>query len=179
MRVTQLRNSQGIITMLIRQLILTLLLLMTTLLGMADDDSDLGQVGPTITCPPLNAIFQNSQRYWGTADSHFRNFDISVSNKLDAFLGAQWQGTNIGRITCVYKPHPPEVFLITLLYNDLAYLPTGKNWKLVQKRGVYNCTSRNVTDCPFAIRAKTPKSNIYKDALELRQEANPYDTPGF
>ena len=161
----------------VRQLILIVLLLIISLPSIADDI--IGTPGPTITCPPLNKIFQNSDRYWGTADGHFRNFDISVSNKLDTFLGAQWQGTNIGRITCVYKPHPPEVFLITLLYNDLAYLPTSKTWKSTQKGTIYNCTSTDVTACPFSIRAKAPKTNIYKDALDLRQEANPYDTPGF
>jgi hypothetical protein len=69
--------------------------------------------------------------------------------------------------------------VITLLYNDLAYLPTSKTWKSTQKGTIYNCTSTDVTACPFSIRAKAPKTNIYKDALDLRQEADPYDTPGF
>ena len=166
--------------MTIRQslsLILAMLLIVISLPSIADPP--LSQPGPMITCPPLDKIFQDSQHYWGTADNHFRNFDISVSNKLDTFLGAQWQGTNIGRMTCVYKPHPPEVFLITLLYYDLAYLPTGKNWKSVGKGGVYNCTATDVTACPFAIRPKAVKTDLYKDALQLKQEANPYDTPGF
>lgn len=158
-------------------LMLAMLLIAIHFPCMADDPLQLP--GPTLTCPPLNKIFQNSGHYWGTADGHFRNFDISVSNKLDSFLGAQWEGTNIGRITCIYKPHPPEIFLITLLYNDLAYLPTGKKWTLLRKEGSYNCISTNVADCPFTIRAPAPKVDIYQEASELRQEANPYDTPGF
>ena len=144
------------------------------------DDGEITHVGPTITCPPVSDLVLTSNRYWASKDATFRNFDISVSNQIDGFLGAQWEGTNIGRIACVYKPHPPEVFLITLLYNDLAFLPTGKNWKATNNGRWYNCKSNNIIACPFSIRAKPPKENLYNEALQLKQTANVHDdTPEF
>ncbi|PHQ82304.1 MAG: hypothetical protein COB66_00535 [Coxiella sp. (in: Bacteria)] len=134
---------------------------------------------PTFTCPPISKVLKTESNYWGTRDNNFRNFETSFAVHLDKFLGAQWQGATLGQVSCVYKPHKPGLFFVTLLFNKLTYTPNTGLWKKADKGSLYNCHSNNVTDCRFSTRPKPPKVDIYKVAEQLRGDANPYSNPGF
>lgn len=132
-------------------------------------------------CPAIKDIFKSKQNHWGTANGNFRNFETSFAQQLDKFVGAQWQGANLGYVTCVYKPHDPNLFYVTLLFNKLTYQPsTDKTQWTQSKQGSWmNCYSEDPKSCPFIIQPKPKKQDVYKEAERLRQEANPYDNPGF
>ena len=132
-------------------------------------------------CPAVKDIVKSKQNHWGTAGGNFRNFQTSFAKKLDKFVGAQWQGANLGYITCVYKPHDASLFYITLLFNKLTYQPSTDKTKWVKsKKGPwFNCHFEDQKQCPFIIRPEPQKQDVYKEAESLRQEANPYDNPGF
>ncbi len=132
-------------------------------------------------CPPVNKLYKNTQNQWGSQDGNFRDFEISLANQLDQFVGAQWQGANLGYVTCVYRPHDPNVFFVTLLFNQLTYEPnTDKTaWTKDQKGSWFNCHSTHPSDCPFLIRPQPKQGNIYDEAARLKEESNPDADTGF
>lgn len=133
-------------------------------------------------CPKVTDLVKSTSNHWGTPDGNFRNFDTSLATGLKRFVGAQWQGANLGYVTCVYQPNNPNLFYITVLFNKLTYQPsTSKksNWTKSQKGPWYNCMSNDTKDCPFKIRPATKQGDLYQEAEQLKQESNPYDNPGF
>lgn len=132
-------------------------------------------------CPEIKDIYKSKESHWGTATGNFRSFDTSFAKKLNKFIGAQWQGANLGYVTCVYQPNDPNLFYVTLLYNKLTYEPTTQNthWARPKSGSWLDCHSENQQDCPFVIRPDPKKQNVYQEAEQLKQEANPYDDPGF
>jgi hypothetical protein len=149
-------------------------------LGMAAPEAG-NQHSLTRYCPAIKNIYKSASNHWGTKDGTFRNFQTSLANKLDKFIGAQWQGANLGYVTCVYTPDNPNLFYVTLLYNELTLQPstTNTSWTLDKKGGWFNCNAEKASDCPFTIRPEQKKGNIYQEAEHLKEEANPYDNPGF
>jgi hypothetical protein len=132
-------------------------------------------------CPEPNQLVKSAENHWGTTDGNFRNFDTSFAKKLDRFIGAQWQGANLGYVTCVYQPNDASLFYVTVLFNKLTYQPDTQNtsWTKSKKGPWYNCMTKDPKDCTFKIRPKPKKANLYNEAESLKQEANPYDNPGF
>lgn len=134
---------------------------------------------PTYACPSLNQIHKSTTNYWFSEDRLFRNYDTSAANKLVRFLGAQWSGAVLGNVSCVYLPENKDVFIVTLHFSKLAFHPTTGKWQDKIKGSISNCYSTDVNDCRFTTRPKPVKTDIYKVAEQLRQEASPYDNPGF
>lgn len=133
------------------------------------------------TCPPINKVYKSTQNHWGTSDANFRSHTLSFANKLDTFLGAQWQGATLGHIICLYKPHENKntgtLFTVILTFNQLVYEPVNlTHWQPAKKTSsqLYNCVSRDVKHCAFVVRPAPIKTDIYNEALQLRQEASPY-----
>lgn len=119
-----------------------------------------------VHCPSIAKIYHSQQNHWGTSDAAFRSLDTSFSHHLKTFLGAQWQGINVGYVLCIYKPVEPDLFKVTLLYGPLTLQPTDKNWQK-NKEGNYNCIATNVNDCPFVPKPqeKSTKS-LYQQVLD-------------
>ncbi len=128
-------------------------------------------------CPTIAKIYHSQQNHWGTSDASFRSLDTSFSHHLDTFLGAQWQGINVGYILCVYKPVERNLFKVTLLYGPLTLQPTSQKWQK-NKEGNYNCISTNVNDCPFTPKpAEKSTKSLYQQVLDVNSGTN--DNAGF
>ncbi len=118
-------------------------------------------------CPAIEKIMHDSKtKLWGIGN--WVSTEASEDEKLASFQGAQWVGTNVGTVICVYKSTNPTSFPITIQNSTLAQEPTGPNWGKYQD-GRKNCppfTSNeliNVKDCPFYFRKKeTAPKDIYQ-----------------
>lgn len=139
-----------------------------------------GTASLTRYCPAIKDIYKSDSNHWGTSGGNFRSFETSLAKKLDQFIGAQWQGANLGYVTCVYKPDNPNLFYVTLMYNELTYQPVTKNtsWVQSKKGGWLNCNATDQSNCPFTIRPKQKTQDIYKEAEQLKEETNSYDNSG-
>lgn len=167
--------------MIIRQLQYTLGLCMGlfTVGSIAADSTTQAAIKYT-TCPPISKIYKSNENHWGTQDANFRSHTLSFASHLESFLGAQWQGATLGHIICLYKPkddeHKGSVFPVVLTYNKLVYEPVNQpNWQTNNPKSgeLYNCISKHVSDCRFVVRPTTGDVDIYQEAMQLRQEANP------
>lgn len=126
----------------------------------------------TVTCPPPSAIKKNLEKLTWSADrNNFRSYDISFAKQVEKFGGAQWNGAEVGQITCVYKMQPKPSFPLLLIYHTLTISPEGGNW--TKNLGGYkNCDSTDIKKCAFKVRLKKKTENIYKEAESLKS-SNP------
>ncbi len=130
-------------------------------------------------CPPVGSLIKNNDtKTWASPDAGFRSFGTSFANKLSTFAGVLWQGATLGQVACRYQPNDTTLFPELLIYNQLVYQPTQAPWQVDRQKNYY-CVSSDPTACPFIIRPQQKKVDVYKEALHLRDEANPYDDPGF
>lgn len=83
---------------------------------------------------------------------------LSLLKDVDHFKGAQWIGTNVGRVICVYESADQDEFPLTLQNGHYMEKPSGDNWHLRQhaesdsevNTTVMNCTSNDPASCPFS-----------------------------
>ncbi len=130
-------------------------------------------------CPPVASLIKNNDtKTWASPDGSFRSFDTSFADKLTTFVGIMWQGATLGQVACRYQPNDAALFPELLIYNQLVYQPTQAPWQVDRQKNYY-CVSSDPATCPFIIRPKQKKVDVYKEALRLRAEASPYDDPGF
>lgn len=127
-------------------------------------------------CPNPDQLVANPKKMTWSAKGGFRSFDQSFAVKLTKFLGAQWEGVNVGQIICLYHGPDPQTFPVQVLFDVLAITPTAGRW--VAKKGHYsNCVSDNPQDCPFWVRIKPKPENIEKvvEGLKSQPVTNPYE----
>lgn len=111
-------------------------------------------------CPPISLIVKK-QLLWGTSTG-WHSISASFSDRIVAFLGAQWRGIENGRVICIYQGNE-DAFPIDLQTNELVRRPPGDQWQLgssqIKSGGIdtYNCISDAPGNCPFP-----KKPNIYK-----------------
>lgn len=150
--------------------------------ALADGDQPVTQTAPTVKneffCPAINALVKDPDTMtWSTAKG-WKSFDMSFVDKITRFSGAQWRGTNVGQIFCVYRGESETSFPILLAYSTLTYEPQGGKWS-ANLGGYQNCESPNQQDCPFSIRVKSEDIDLYQQAAKLKQPTSKSTTPGF
>jgi hypothetical protein len=129
-------------------------------------------------CPPIAALTKDpNSRVW-SAPGGWKSFDLSFVDKVTSFSGAQWRGTNVGQIFCVYRGEISTDFPIVLAYGVLTYLPQGGKWS-ANLGGYKNCETPNQEECPFSIRLKPDIEDIYQQAEKLKTTAPKSSRPGF
>ncbi len=150
--------------------LVTCVLLLSSNTSFADYDT-----GPTKTvyCPAANELVLNKKtlkyyfgRSWG---SYAQSFVRTVTQ----FKGAQWQGTNIGHVVCVYKGEPLDsTFPIQLYLEKLTNQPTKGNWS-AHSGGYFNCPASDPKQCPIVMRTPKKQGNIYQQAEDVKKNAPP------
>ncbi len=119
-------------------------------------------------CPLLSTLQKDTEKRTWSAPGGWQSYDLSFVDKVDKFSGAQWRGTNVGQIFCVYRGDIPTMFPILLAYGTLALEPSGQKWG--ENLGGYrNCESSVREDCPFQIRLEPEQGDIYEEAEKLRK----------
>src|ERR1700751_3543104 len=78
--------------------------------------------------PPLHALVKNPETRTWSSPYGWKSYEMSFEDKLTQFSGAQWRGTNVGQIFCVYRAESPTAFPVLLAYNVLAFTPQGGKW---------------------------------------------------
>ena len=98
-------------------------------------------------CPPASVLKHKGASWyapgWRTSDAY-----ASFATKIQGFIGAEWTGTNVGKISCIYQGTEAGPFPIALDGNALIGLPSGGNWD-APKKGLTRCASNNPLNCPF------------------------------
>lgn len=125
----------------------------------------------TVFCPPPDAIKKDPTKLtWHANRNTFRSYDISFSTSVARFTGAQWNGANVGQITCIYEMLPKPSFPLLLIFHTLTDNPKGGAWGK-NLGGYKNCNSLDRKKCAFNVRLKPKAGNIYQEAESLKSTA--------
>lgn len=121
-------------------------------------------------CPSVEKLVKDPKhKTWQTKD--WRSYSESFSIHLDSFLGAQWEGVNVGSINCIYGSNEKMSLPVILTYKNLAYSPHGGKWTQNGK-GRIICKSPNQTDCAFLPKIPKKTSNIYDEIRNLKKDSS-------
>ena len=117
-------------------------------------------------CPDVSEIVKHGF-WWSARNGSWRNFDQSFSQKVEGFIGAQWDGVNFGKITCLYKSGDgADNFPIALqeVQSSVVFEPHNSNWSAILN-GRKLCSSASVADCAYQVRPQEQLSvqDIYKN----------------
>ncbi len=129
-------------------------------------------------CPAINALNKDPETRTWSAEGGWKSFDLSFVNNITRFSGAQWRGTNVGQIFCVYRGELNTDFPVVLAFKVLAYSPKAGKWS-ANLGGYQNCETDSQEDCPFSIRVQTESEDIYEQAEQLKHTAPSSSRPGF
>ena len=126
-------------------------------------------INDEMLCPQKEELIKDSDtQYWGTKEHHWRTHTMSFSNEITRFLGAQWNGANIGTIYCLYKGSE-LTFPIKLEFDTLAYSPNGGKWS--KDLGQFkNCIASDQTDCPFIPMKPNTQKTLYEELDSLQKK---------
>lgn len=131
-------------------------------------------------CPQLNEIHKNRVNNNWTAQTKagfWKSYHFSFATSITRFVGAQWNGANVGQLTCIY--HSKQSFSmngqqssqhtlpVLLVFHTLARQPSAGKWKHVAT-GIVNCYGTKISDCPFVVNMKPSIGNIYQEAEALK-----------
>ena len=118
-------------------------------------------------CPPPSQLYLDKNK-WKTKFG-WKSYEVSFTKKISRFVGAQWQGVNIGRITCLYQSVNANDFPVQLSTDSLVYVPSKPLWRKLPS-GVHNCVSVNnsVCDCPFSYVKSKGKQTINEVIKSLK-----------
>lgn len=129
-------------------------------------------------CPTIDKLQKDPEKLTWSAPGGWQSFELSFVDKITRFSGAQWRGTNVGQIFCVYRGVENTAFPILLAYSIIALEPNGGKWS--QNLGGYkNCESSQAIDCPFSIRLRPEEEDLYQQAEKLKKSGSSPRTPGF
>lgn len=129
-------------------------------------------------CPAIGALKKDPESETWSADGGWKSYDLSFVDKITEFSGAQWRGTNVGQIFCVYRGKVKTDFPILLAYNTLAYAPKNGRWS-ANLGGYQNCETADQKECPFSIRLKREEIDIYEQAAQLKTTQPKSSRTGF
>lgn len=103
---------------------------------------------------PETYMLSHQNLIWG-APGGWVSHDRSLTNNIKSFLGAQWQGINLGQIICAYGGIQGQDFPVYLYQttNILVPQPHGLNW-LNNNKNIINCQAKEQQtlqpkDCAF------------------------------
>ncbi|MBS0349835.1 MAG: T4SS-associated protein EirA [Proteobacteria bacterium] len=151
----------------------TLLTLMLPAMALAAGPSTPAKTPPpnvALYCPAISALQKDPESNTWQAEGGWKSYDVSFVDKLTKFSGAQWRGTNVGQIFCVYRSDIPTDFPVILAFKVLAFIPQGGKWS--QNLGGYeNCETSLQEECPFYMRIQQQPQDIYEQALKLKKGA--------
>jgi hypothetical protein len=156
-----------------------LLLIITTLcFGQANDQSQ-QQATKTVVCPDPKDLVKNPKNMtWSANHKLWKSFNLSFVNKVSTLLGAQWHGEGVGQITCLYQGKDKTSFPIMLIYHIFVLEPHAASWGK-NLGGYRNCKSNDPAECPFTVRLKPGKVDIFKEAEKLRKNQGDDTTPNY
>lgn len=129
-------------------------------------------------CPSINQLQKDPVKRVWFALNGWLSFSPSFSNKIEKFLGAQWQGVNLGTIACLYQGNEKLSFPIILQFNRLVTLPSGGQWTK-DLGGYANCRSNQQIDCIFKPEQKPKAGSLSKQLDELKPKKSLITEPGF
>lgn len=119
-----------------------------------------------LSCPKINDLKKDPIKMVWFAKDGWLSYAASFATHIDKFLGAQWQGVNLGKITCLYASNQKMTFPIALEYNLLVYQPTGGNWTK-NLGGYVNCKASNQDQCMFMPQIEPKVGDVYEQASQL------------
>lgn len=128
------------------------------------------QTSPTMrTCPPPHSLSQDhSTQYWSAENQHWRTHTMSFAKQIKRFIGAQWNGSTIGTMYCLYQG-PEMTFPIKLEYDTMVSSPSGGKWS--KDLGHFkNCISNDINDCLFLAPPKEKKANLYEELDHIKTQ---------
>ena len=67
-------------------------------------------------CPKASELFRGSKEIWQTKSGWKAN-EPSFVPEINRFIGVQWKGVNIGRISCIYTGSSEAEFPVSLYLN--------------------------------------------------------------
>ena len=141
-------------------------------LTLADGDTTTSPVEDNhFTCPAISALTKDPVNMtWHTKDNQFKSYNKSFASGLKEFIGAQWVGTNVGQVFCVYKGIESDTFPVLLSFHTLTLEPHEGDGQWGKDQGGFrNCASKAQSDCMFMMRVKPVETDIYKEAEKLRK----------
>lgn len=112
-------------------------------------------------CPSVEKLTRDEYNFWH-APGDWKSNTPSFDSTLDAFIGAQWVGVNLGEIICVYQKGAGKSFPVTLQRRILVFAPQGGQWS-IDKGGYEDCKSLLIRDCPFFVQVRHRPKNPYDD----------------
>ncbi len=137
-------------------------------------------------CPDLNELrFNPSTGFW-EADGAWRSAEKTFSDRMDVFVGAQWRGTNVGRVACIYRSNKQGEFPIQMSRDTLVlrpdqirdlsgtYDPDIPLWEQdPQRPASLNCKPQggSICDCPFFILEK-PKIPLDEEIRSIHKRSS-------
>lgn len=130
-----------------------------------------------LTCPAPNQLKKDpATQVWyvgsNLKNADFKSYDLSFAKNIVSFVGAQWQGQNVGTVNCVYEPGDKYTFSIILAFGHLVREPIQGAWGPNQG-GYRNCTATvgkplTLADCSFVPMMKDSQTDMYQQLEEMK-----------
>ena len=137
-------------------------------------------------CPAISELqYSSFTNYW-SAEGGWRSAEKSFSSEMAIFVGAQWRGTNVGRIACIYKSNNAGEFPIQISRDTLVLSPSelkDRSGMLdpstpiwvpdAKRRATYNCSpaTGSVCDCPFYLMEQ-PKLPLEEEIRGIHKRSS-------
>jgi|GEM_PF-1881052 len=122
----------------------------------------------TIACPKPSELVKDSQATRWSALGLWYGTNHSLATKVTTFLGAQWQGINLGQPFCIYRGTPAGTFDIVLAYHTFAITPRAGRWQGNAHKNLFKCFSHNATDCLFQVRIKPKELTVDQQLNQIK-----------
>ena len=120
-----------------------------------------------VHCPQINQLVLNPDTRIWSYGKFWKSYNSSLTKVVDTFLGAQWSGSTIGSVICVYGNKKKLGFPVLVYFSGMVRIPTSANW-IASKRGYKNCKKSDPLECPFfAYTPSNKKQDYYDEALKL------------
>ena len=134
-----------------------------------------------IKCPAPGDLIKDPQTNRWSALGLWKGSDESLITQVTTFLGAQWQGINLGQPFCVYNGEPSGTFDIVLAYHTFAITPRSGGWQANANQTILKCLSHNIDDCIFQVRVAPKELSIDQqlDQIKLGQHDDAFTNQGF
>jgi hypothetical protein len=133
----------------------------------------------TIECPSPEALVKDGKTMHWSALGLWYSSDRSLATKATAFIGAQWQGINLGQPFCIYKAAPAGTFDVILAYHTFAVTPQAGHWQSNADHNLFKCFSHNRGDCLFQVRLKAKTLTINQQLEQIKPGESRSDDEGF
>jgi hypothetical protein len=130
-----------------------------------------------IQCPAPSALVLNKTKRTWSAHNGWEPQSPSFINQPTQFLGAQWSGVQIGKLSCIYSGLPKGTFPVAITYGELTYDPFVNLPKNVRgswgknKKGTLFCYAHDPKQCPALMALRKRQNSIMDDASSLRDKA--------